>query len=176
MNTRTIMNRFAENIYAIAGYVDNLPHRRCGVEFGSKQNPRRGMIAIEDGTLVFYEGILLLLDSKVDLATSLSPSFSNRRKRLALVCSFNEINDLYNQVCEAQSLPKKVLSHLAVIDTETGKEKVHFTKNIDQTGGGWMLDRMLYPGEKIEVYLEEILDPIHKKWMEMMKEDDDSEL
>lgn len=173
MNTRTIMNRFAENIYAIAEYVDNLPNRRCGVEFGSEQNPRRGMIAIEDGTLVFYEGILLLLNSKVNPATS----FADCRDRLALVCTFNEVEDLYKQVCEAQKSAGKVLSHIVETDIKTGKETFHYTKNIDsKTGEGWMVNRRIYPGTRIEVYLEEEHDYIHKKWIGMMKEYDDSEL
>lgn len=172
MDIRSIMNEFAERISTIAGYVNNLPHRMCGVEFGLEQNPRRGMLVIENGELVFYEGILLLLNSKVNLATS----WADRRARLALVCTYNEVEDLYNQVCEAKDSPGKVLSHAVVVDVKTGKETIHYTKNIDQTGGGWLLNRMLYPGERVEVYLEEEQDYIHKKWMGMMKEDDDLEL
>lgn len=166
MDTKVIMSNFAENIYTIAEYVDNLPHKMCGVEFGSKQNPRKGMIVIENGELNFYEGILLLLDSKVSLAKT----WADRRDRLALVCSYNEVYDLYCQVLESKSSAKgKMESHCVITDIKTGTEIAHYTKDVEMAiDENWTVNMMMLPGRRMEVYLKERLDYIHKRWEELV--------
>lgn len=166
MNTRSIMNEFAERVYQIAEYVNNLPGRRCGVEFGSETRPRRGMLAIEDGDLVFYEGILLLLDSKVDLR----PAFADRKARMELVCSYMEVEDLYKQVCEAQSSEVELESHLRMYD-KYNNEMCHYSKPVtSEEEAGWELALEMKPGWTATVTIERKLDSIHLAWRNMISQ------